>query len=117
MEINRYESNGRMSKAVVYNGVIYLSGQVMSDAGEGDDIIAQTQAVLEKIDQLLNTYGSGKDKLLSALIHLKDISMWAEMNTVWDKWVIPGKEPVRTTVQAALAGDNMLVEITVTAAV
>ena len=113
MEINRYEGNGRMSKAVVYNGVMYLCGQV----GEGDDIFAQTQAVLDKIEALLVKYGSGKDKLLSALIHLKDISMWDDMNTVWDKWIIPGKEPARTTVQGALAGDELLVEITVVAAV
>ena len=117
MDIKRYEGNGRMSKAVVHNGVIYLSGQIMHDAGEGDCVIKQTQVVLEKIEQLLQKYGSGKDKLLTALIHLKDISLWAEMNTVWDKWIAPGHEPVRTTVQSALAGEHMLVEVTVTAAV
>jgi len=114
MEITRHGGNGRMSKAVVYNGILYLSGQV---ASAGDDIFTQTKSVLEGIDDLLQANGSGKDKLLSANIYLKDISQWADMNTIWDKWVVPGCEPVRTTVEASLAASNLLVEITVVAAV
>ena len=33
MSIQRYEGNGRMSKAVVFNNTIYLCGQT---CGEGD---------------------------------------------------------------------------------
>ena len=115
MEIVRHESNGRMSKAVIYNNTLYVSGQTAS--GVEGDIKTQTRAVLEKIEKILLQYGSGKDKLLSATIYLKDINLFQEMNSVWDNWVLPGNEPARATVEAALAASSLLVEISVIAAV
>ena len=115
MEIVRHESNGRMSKVVIYNNTLYVSGQTAR--GVEEDIKKQTQAVLEKIEQILRQYGSGKDKLLSATIYLKDMSLFEGMNSVWDSWVIPGNEPARATVQAALADSGLLVEVSVIAAV
>jgi enamine deaminase RidA (YjgF/YER057c/UK114 family) len=38
------------------------------------------------------------------------------MNSVWDKWVVPGHTPVRATVEARLAMPDVLVEIQVEAA-
>lgn len=114
MAIKRYEGNGRMSKAVVRKGVIYLSGQVGSGSG---DIQAQTWETLKKVEALLETYGSDKEHMLSAVIHLKDITHFSAMNEVWDAWIPEGFEPARTCVEANLAGENLLVEVTVTAAV
>ncbi len=37
------------------------------------------------------------------------------MNEVWSAWLSPGQAPSRTTVQAALARPDILVEITVIA--
>ena len=42
--------------------------------------------------------------------------MWADMNTIWDAWVVPGQTPARATVQAKLAGPTHLIEIMVVAA-
>ena len=118
MEIKRFESNGRLSRAVIYNGVIYISGLTTRGAGgENGDIIEQTQLVLDKIEQVLLQYGSGKDKLLSATIYLKDISMKDAMDSVWKNWLVPGKEPARTTVQASLSENKKLIEISMIAAV
>ena len=39
------------------------------------------------------------------------------MNAVWNKWVDPNNKPVRATVEANLAREQLLVEIQVTAAV
>ena len=113
MDIIRKDGNGRMSKAVIYNGLLFLSGQVPSG---GKDIFSQTQSVLDKIDELLKANDCSKEKILSATIYLKDIAMWADMNTIWDKWVAPGCEPVRTTVEASLANSDLLIEITIIAA-
>ena len=118
MDIKRFESDGRLSRAVIHNGVLYISG--LTNRGTDDengDIKEQTQLVLDRIEQVLQQYGSGKDKLLSATIHLKDISMKDAMDSVWKKWVIPGKEPARTTVQASLSDSKLLIEITMIAAV
>ncbi len=114
MNVQRYEGNGRMSKAVVHNGIIYLCGQVGNTEG---DIKKQTSETLEKVDNLLEQHGSDKNHILSTVIHLKDIGLFSEMNEVWDNWVQDGAEPARTCVEAKLASEKLLVEVTVIAAV
>jgi enamine deaminase RidA (YjgF/YER057c/UK114 family) len=42
---------------------------------------------------------------------------FADMNSVWDAWVTPGFEPARACVEARMARESLLVEMTVTAAV
>lgn len=114
MELNRYEGNGRMSKAVVYNDTVYLCGQTAGS--DTMDVKEQTKAVLDRIEGLLEKYGSDKKHVLSTLIHLKDIKDFDDMNSVWDAWVEDGFEPARTTVEAKLCYENILVEVTVVAA-
>jgi len=101
-----------MSQAVVHNGIVYTAGQV----ADGADITEQTWAVLGKIDALLEEVGSHKGKLLSATIWIADMSDFAAMNQVWDAWVIPGETPARACTQAALARPELIVEISVIAA-
>lgn len=112
MEIKRYENNGRMSRAVVHNNTVYLCGQTH---GEGD-VKEQTKEILAKIEDLLNKYGSDKKHILSVTIYLRDIKDFAEMNSVWDAWVEQGFEPARACVEARLAREALLVEMSVTAA-
>ena len=114
MEIKRFENNGRMSKAVVHNNTLYLCGQVHAQG----DVKEQTSAILNSIEELLNKYGSDKKSILSATIYLKDImNDFADMNSVWDEWVVDGYEPSRACVEAKLARDCLLVEIVVVAAI
>lgn len=115
MEIKRYEGTGRMSRAVVYNGTIYLCGQTCGDRGK--DVKEQTKVVLEKIEDLLNKYGSDKNHILSTTIYLKDISLFQDMNEVWDAWVENGSEPARACVEAKMASEEILVEMSVIAAI
>ncbi len=112
MAIRRFEGNGRYSNVVEHNGVLYLTGQLCTNPA--GDIKQQTREFLEKIEQLLERYGSDKHHLLSAQIYLKDISMFKEMNSVWG--VSQDNEPARLCVEAALASPAFLVEISVTAA-
>jgi enamine deaminase RidA (YjgF/YER057c/UK114 family) len=69
-----------------------------------------------KIDKLLADCGSDKSKLLMATIWLADIRYFDEINSVWDKWVVPGQTPARACVEARLAHPKYLVEIRVVAA-
>jgi enamine deaminase RidA (YjgF/YER057c/UK114 family) len=48
---------------------------------------------------------------------LKTIDDFAMMNSVWEAWLPPGSAPARTTVEATLASPELLVEVTVIAAV
>jgi enamine deaminase RidA (YjgF/YER057c/UK114 family) len=113
MSVKRVKAGARMSGAVVHGDTVYLAGQV----AEGATVKAQTEAVLQKIDELLGAAGSSKVNLLSTTIYLADIRTFEEMNAVWDAWVSPGNTPARATVEARLANPKFLVEIMVTAAV
>lgn len=113
MEIKRYEGTGRMSRAVVYGDTLYLCGQTSTEQA---DMAGQTKAVLAKIEDLLGKYGSDKDHILSATIYVKDMALFNEMNSVWDAWVNDGHEPARCCVEARMASDAILVEISIIAA-
>ncbi len=114
MEIKRFETQKRMSRAVVHNNTVYLCGQVAKDSTKG--IKEQTITTLEKVDELLESVGSNRDKILSATIYIKDMSMFQEMNDVWDNWVNEGFAPARACVEARMAREELLVEVSVVAA-
>jgi enamine deaminase RidA (YjgF/YER057c/UK114 family) len=114
MEIKRFEGTGRMSRVVEYNQTIYLCGQTAKL--EGNTIELQTEGVLNKIEDLLEQYGSDKFHILSVTIYLKDMKLFNGMNSIWDSWVVDGYEPARATVEAAMASKEILVEMSVIAA-
>jgi enamine deaminase RidA (YjgF/YER057c/UK114 family) len=112
--IERIEIKKRMSKIVKHNGVIYLCGQVCKNSEQG--IKEQTESMLEKVDTLLEQAGSDKKHILSATIYIKDMQFFSEMNKVWDNWVPEGYAPARACIEASMARDVLLVEISVVAA-
>lgn len=115
--IERKQSGPLMSKIVINNGTVYLSGIVPSPDAEGKDITTQTQSVLEQIGALLIEAGTDKSRLLTAQIWLSDIENdFAIMNGVWQEWLDPNGIPTRVTVEAKLARPTVNVEILVTAA-
>lgn len=105
----------RMSKIVIHNGTVYLCGQVAEDANA--DITEQTRAMLAKVDGLLEQAGSDRRHILSATVYIRDMKDFAQMNEVWDDWVIEGYSPARACVEARLARPELLVEVSVIAAV
>jgi enamine deaminase RidA (YjgF/YER057c/UK114 family) len=114
MTVVRFDTNARMSQAVVHGNTVYLAGQVSAEPA--GDVTGQTAAVLKQIDSLLERCGTSKEKILSATIYLADIATFGAMNKAWEAWVPKGECPARTTLEAALAGPEFLVEITVVAA-
>ncbi len=111
MNIQRIGIDKRMSQAVIYGGVVYLSGQV----AKGDTIEDQTLAVLQQIDDLLEAAGSDKSRVLSATIWLADMIDFPGLNSVWERWIDPANPPARATGQSRLATADYRVEIIVTA--
>jgi len=114
MSIQRQEIKQRMSRIVIHNDTIYLCGQVCKDATQG--ITEQTATMLEKVDELLLQAGSDREHMLSATVYLRDMKDFAAMNEVWDAWVPEGHAPARACVEARMARPELLVEISVTAA-
>lgn len=115
MTIERQQTSERMSRIVKHNGIVYLCGQVPKDASK--DITEQTVTMLDKVDELLLVAGSSREHMLTVTIFLKSMKDFAAMNAVWDAWVPKGHAPARTCVEGAMARNELLVEISVTAAV
>ena len=116
MTIERIDVGARMSQAVVHNGIVYTAGQVAIGA-PGGTVAEQTADILSRIDALLAKAGSDKSKVISATIWLTDMRDFAEMNKIWDAWVVPGATPGRACVESRLAAQQFNVEIGVIAAV
>ena len=115
MTIERQDTQKRMSRIVIHNDTVYLCGQVAADASA--DIKEQTQTMLDKVDALLEQAGSDRENMLSATIYVRDMKDFAAMNEVWDAWVPEGHAPARACVEARMARPELLVEISVVAAV
>ncbi|WP_102960716.1 RidA family protein [Mangrovicella endophytica] len=111
--INRIDPGKRMSDAVVYNGFVFVAGQV----GEaGADITEQCRTALAAVDEALEKAGTDKSRILQTTIWLADMADFAAMNAVWEEWVVPGQTPARATGEAKLADPSYKVEFIVIAA-
>src|SRR5699024_2711813 len=106
-------AGSRMSRAVIHNDLIWLSGQVGTG---GTSITEQTREILAEIDNTLAECGSSKSRALQVVIWLSSMDHFEEMNAVYDAWIDPDNPPARACGESRLASDDLNVEITVTAA-
>ena len=102
------------SPGTLAGGIIYTSGQVAWNekaelVGLGDPA-AQTRQVLMYIGSVLAEAGASFDDVFKCNVYLSDIRYFAAMNAVFAEF-FPNSPPARTTIQAALAEPEMLVEI------
>ena len=82
--------------------------------GPGASVAEQTRTTLEALEANLKEAGSGKDRILEAVVYLADMATKAEMDAVWCDWIPEVGWPCRACVGAPLAPGD-LVEIKVTA--
>lgn len=114
-DIVRIETDPRRSRAVVYNGIVFVGGMAADDRSQ--DIIGQTKQALSKLEGFLSKAGTDKSRLLTAQIWLKDIDRdFEDMNEVWNVWTAPNAAPTRATAQCEMGAPDVLVEIIATAA-
>jgi enamine deaminase RidA (YjgF/YER057c/UK114 family) len=113
-----YRSGKKPDKTPLFNSTVSF-GNLLFIAGVGyhseGDIKVHTKAVLDQIQQQLESVGSSMDKVLKCNVYLNDLKDYAGMNEVFLGRF--GEEPpVRTTIAAAggIPG-NSLVEIDVIA--
>jgi enamine deaminase RidA (YjgF/YER057c/UK114 family) len=116
MTLKRIDAGKRMSSAVIHGGKVYLAGFV-AEAAAGKSVNEQTKDILGQIDTVLKKAGTSKTNIIKANIWLTDIKTFAEMNSAWDAWVVPGQTPARATVESKLAAPGLDVEIMVEAAI
>jgi reactive intermediate/imine deaminase len=95
-------------------GWVFTAGQVAWNrkgklVGLGD-VRAQTRQVLGNIKSILKQGGASLSDVLKCNVYLADMRYFQDMNKEFAK-AFPTAPPARTTVQAALAEPEMLVEI------
>ena len=112
--IVRHDPGPILSRAVEYNGMVFLAGLTADDYSL--DIKGQTEQVLKKIDKYLAAAGTNKSRLISAVIYINKMANKEEMNKVWQVWMDKANPPARACVEAQLGSSNTLLEIIVTAA-
>ena len=106
---NKY---GPYSAGVKAGGTLWLSGQIAVEAG--NDVQAQTQGALDKIDALLNAANLTRDNICFAQVLLADINDFAAMNEIYGAWVDSMDiKPARAAFAAAALPAGALVEIVV----
>jgi 2-iminobutanoate/2-iminopropanoate deaminase len=106
---------GPYSPAVIYERLLFVSGQGANDPATGKmvgpDIESQTEQVLKNIASILEAAGSGLQHVLRCGVFLTDITEFPKMNAIYAR-AFGENRPARTTVQvAALPAPGMRVEI------
>jgi enamine deaminase RidA (YjgF/YER057c/UK114 family) len=112
-DIQRIDFRKRIHMAVVHQGTVWLTGQVGT---AGKSAAEQMKEILQKVEGLLAEAGSNKTRILTTTLILADMTDYSSVNEVWDQWVDHDNAPARSTLQAPLASNGLLVELIVVAA-
>ncbi|MES0213836.1 RidA family protein [Mesorhizobium sp. M0028] len=112
--ITRHIRTKIMHRVVEYNGILYFGGLTADDCSQ--DMKGQTGQILEKIDDLLSQFGSSKDKLITAMIYISDFSQKDGMNEAWLEWLPSEHLPTRATIGVADLGEDVFIEVVISAA-
>ncbi len=114
MTIARSQKTPIFHRFVTHGGVVHFSGVVAGDLSAGME--EQTRDVTRRLDELLAAAGIDKTRVLTAMIYITDMSQKAAMNTAWTAWIPEDHLPARATIGVADLGENVLIEVVITAA-
>ena len=92
---------GHYSQAVIYNGLIYISGQLPINPATGErnlgPVESQTEQVLTNISEILKAAGSDLSRVLKMTVYVSDISLWEAVNPVYAR-IMGEARPARAIV-------------------
>lgn len=105
---------GPYSQAVIWQGLVFVSGQIPLDPLTGEmvegDIAAQTERVLENLRAILEACGSSLDRVVKTTVYLADLNDFPQMNEVYARY-FPSAPPARATVEVSRLPRGARVEI------
>ena len=103
-----------LSNAVKVGNLVFVSGTtpfgVDYQIAKGD-FAAQMRQVMENIKEILAAAGSSLDRVVKVNVILTRIADFPQMNEIYKTYFKEGNYPARTTIEAALANKDMLLEI------
>jgi 2-iminobutanoate/2-iminopropanoate deaminase len=107
------------SQAVRFGELVFVAGQVALDPATGQlvegGVGAQTRRVLDNVQAILRAAGTSLDHAVETTCFLRDVGDFAAFNDAY-RGYFPKDPPARTTVQAVLPREGLMVEIRVVAA-
>jgi 2-iminobutanoate/2-iminopropanoate deaminase len=109
---------GHYSQAVVYNGLVFVAGQLaIKPNGERvlDSIEAQTEQAMANVAAILRAAGSDLGRVLKVTIYVSDIDLWDAVNKVYAR-VMGAHRPARAVVPVKDLHHGFQVEIEAVAA-
>jgi len=105
---------GPYSQAVIYNGLLYISGQIPVDPETGllfrGTIEEETEAVLSNIKIIVEEAGARMEDVLKVTCYLADLNDFERFNSVYKNYFLQDP-PARTTIQAGALPLNVQVEV------
>jgi len=111
---------GPYSQAIIYNGIIYLSGQGPIDPQTNQvvhgTIEQETELSMENIRIILEEAGSSLSKVLQITAYLLNMREYGRFNEVYRRY-FPEEPPARTCIQAARLPFDIRIEISAIACI
>lgn len=110
---------GHYSQAVVYGGLVFVSGQLSIDPKTGGkkpgSIEEQTEQTLNNISEILKAADSDLSRVLKMTLYISDIELWGAVNEVYAR-VMGEHRPARAVIPTKELHYGFLIEIEAVAA-
>lgn len=110
---------GHYSQAVVYNGLVFVAGQLSIDPRTGEkklgSVEEQTEQALRNVAAILKAAGSDLSRVLKMNVYVSDIEMWGAVNEVYAR-VLGNHRPARAVIPTRELHYGFVVEIDAVAA-
>jgi len=112
---------GPYNQATVFNGMLFVSGQIALDPATGElvltDIETETDRVLQNVQAILEAAGSSLRQVLKATVFVKDMNMFSRINAIYSNYFQPEFAPARELVQVSELPKYCNIEISVIAVI
>lgn len=113
------EAVGSYSQAVVYNGLVYTSGQIAinpeTNSIEATDIKGQTEQIMKNLGEVLKSANSSFENAIKTVCFIADMNDFGAFNEVYAKYFT--SKPARSCVAVKTLPKNVLAEVEVIAVV
>lgn len=116
---NAPEAIGPYSQAILFNELLFSSGQIPVDPATGEvvqgDITAQAEQVMKNVGAVLAEAGTDFEAVIKTTCFLSDMGDFAAFNEVYGRYFT--EKPARSCVAVKALPKNVLCEVEVIAAV
>jgi 2-iminobutanoate/2-iminopropanoate deaminase len=110
---------GHYSQATVYNGLVFVAGQLSIDPASGahmtGTIEEQTEIALNNVLAILQAAGSDWSRVLKMTVYVADINLWDAVNKVYGR-MLGDHRPARAVIPTGALHHGFLIEIDAVAA-